>query len=461
MTGPSRAAVAVALAATFAQLLDLTMVSVAVPHLRADLDAGAGAGQLVIAGYTLAYACTLATAARLGDRYGYRRLLRVGLALFALAAAWCAIADEPVAFIAGRVLQGVASGLMAPQVLSVIQISVPRERRHRAMAYFAAAMGLASLIGPILGGLLITADPWDLGRRLIFGVDIAVAGAALVAARMLPRTRGANQRIDHFGAVLAMSGLALLLAPLTLGRDSGWPPWTFASIFLGVSVLTVFAATQRRTAAPLLHPDVWRHRSTRAGIGLVLVFNAGVPSFSYLLFVHLQTGAGHSALGAGLAASPFAAAAILGSHLGRRRDLGPAALTSAAAVMGLSMAALALSTWFDLPLWTHLPWFAAAGAGFGVFTASAFTLVLSRIDPAAVGSVSGLLPTAQQLGGTIGVTAAGLVHASVLTDPNRAMSAALVYEAAVFGLAAALAWRLGRTRPTGVPRARRRAEATR
>jgi EmrB/QacA subfamily drug resistance transporter len=442
-----RLAVPVVLAATFVQLLDLTMVSVAVPSMQSDLDAKAGAGQLLIAGYTLAYACVLITAARLGDRYGYRRLFLAGIGTFVFAAGVGAAATGPAVLIAARMLQGVASGLMAPQVLSIIQITVPAARRDRAMGCFGAAMGIASLLGPVLGGWFLVADPWGLGWRLVFLVDIAVAGAILAAAALLPAARGAGrQAIDGTGAALAMSGLGLLVLPLSVGRDSGWPAWTFASMGVGVALLAVFAATQARRTDPLLHPGVLRNRTARTGILLVLIFNAGVPSFSYLLFIYLQAGPEYSPLEAGLAASPFAAAAIAGSRLASRlaSRLGARLLPTAAAAIGLSMAALAIPITLGLPLWTQLPWLAIAGAAFGVFTAAAFAFVLAQIGPDAVGSVSGLLPTAQQLGGSIGVTVAGLIYLSSLGEPHEAFSAAMLYEAGVFLVAAAVALRFGR-----------------
>ncbi|GAB2919153.1 MFS transporter [Streptomyces mayteni] len=434
MTGPASRPLAVVLAATFMQLLDVTIVTAAIPAL----DVGQGAAQLVLTGYTLTYAGTLITAARLGDAYGYRRLFAAGLAVFTVASAACAAAPTAQALVACRLVQGVGSGLMGPQVLSLIQVTVDASRRPRALGLLAATMGLASLLGPLIGAVLL--EGW--GWRWIFLVNVPVGVAALAgAARWLPAARGAGRhRIDAVGAVLATGGAALLILPLAVGREAGWPAWTWLCLAAAVLVLFGFVASQRPGGGrePLLHPSVFRDRTARAGVLLVFVFNAGVPSFSYVLFLHLRSGLGYPPLAAGLTAAPFAAAAMVGGRAARvlTGRWGVGASTAAASTLALVMLVLAVPG----PRWVVLPALALGGAAFGVFTASVFTLVLDRARPEAVGSVSGLLPTAQQLGGTVGVSAAGLVyHASAA---GTAFRHALLYEAAAFALAALLARRL-------------------
>ncbi|TDD16077.1 MFS transporter, partial [Nonomuraea diastatica] len=193
----------VVLSATFVQLLNVTVAQVAAPSMQADLGAGPGAVQLILAGYTLAYACLLITAARLGDRYGYRRLFVAGTVVFAVGSAGCAAAQDATWLILARLVQGAGSGLVAPQVLSLIQVAVPAERRARAMSLYGATMGVASLAGPLVGGLLIGADLFGLGWRPVFLVTVPVALVSLAGAAVLPRTRGAGgQRVDGAGAVL-------------------------------------------------------------------------------------------------------------------------------------------------------------------------------------------------------------------------------------------------------------------
>ncbi len=430
----------VVLSATFVQLLNVTIAQVAAPAMQAGLGAGPGAVQLVLAGYTLTYACLLITAARLGDRYGYRRLFVIGTVVFTAGSVACACAPGAASLIAARLLQGAGSGLVAPQVLSIIRVAVAPERRPRALGLFGATMGVASLAGPLIGGLLLGADLPGLGWRAIFLVTVPVALASLAGASVLPRGRGAGgQRVDWAGAVLAMTGFGALILPLALGREAGW---TWAGLPVGAAALGGFAWTLTHRPDPLVHPSVFHDRTARSGVLLVFVFNAGVPSFTYLLFLHLQSVAGYSAVAAALVSAPFAAAAVLGSPSAPAlsRLFGARLLTGAS--LALAGMTLVLALLIGLPggRWAALPVLAVGGAAFGAFTASVFALVLAEVGEVAAGSAAGLLPTAQQLGGSIGVTAAGLVYFAPVG--GAAFGRAMVYEAVVFGVTALISLRL-------------------
>nr|WP_225954955.1 MFS transporter [Kibdelosporangium phytohabitans] len=421
---------------TFVQLFSVTVMQVAVVDVRQDLGATAGEGQLVLAGYTLTYACSLIVSARLGDRYGYRRLFVVGMAVFTAASVGAAAAPSAWVLIIGRLAQGFGSGLMAPQILSIIQSAVPAHRRPAALSAFGATMAAASLAGPVLGGVLIQLDPLGLGWRaaMLLTVPVGVAALALSPALPIPERRTAK-RVDPVGASLSLLGLALLVFPLTTGQDAGRPLWTWVSLALAAVALTGFAISQRRVADPLVHPSTVAEPATRWGLGVVLVFNAGVPSFTLSLSTHLQGAQGWSPLQAGLGVTPYAIGALAGSavatSLGRR--YGPWALAAAPLAMGLVSLVVPM-TISDL-LWVYWLALCLGGFGFGVFTASAFTQIITRVRPEAATSVSGLFPTAQQLGGTLGVTFAGMAYAA----PGDALWNAMTYEAAAFALAAVCA----------------------
>ncbi|OON80687.1 MFS transporter [Streptomyces tsukubensis] len=447
----------VVLSATFVQLLNVTIAQIAAPAIQSGLGAGSGAVQLVLAGYTLAYACLLITAARLGERYGYRRLFMLGSAVFAAGSVACAAAPGSGCLIAARLVQGAGSGLVAPQVLSLIRTGVSPDRRPRALALYGATMGVASLAGPLIGGLLVGADLFGLGWRAVFLVTVPVALVSLAGAALLPPTRGTEgQRVDWVGSALATTGFATLILPCALGREAGWPWWTWASFAVAAVSLTCFVRTLRHRQDPLIHPSVLRDGTARRGVLLVFVFNAGVPSFTYLLFLHLQSALGYSALSAALTSAPFAAAAVVGSRAAPAlsRLLGAKALTAATLVLAGTSVALAPLIETGPGRRAALPVLAAGGAAFGLFTAAVFTLVLAGVGGAAASSVSGLLPTAQQLGGSIGVTAAGLAYFAPADGANAAFAHAMAYEAAVFVLTALIALRLRRPGP-GPERTRR------
>ncbi|MGW7692925.1 MFS transporter [Streptomyces asiaticus] len=451
----------VVLSATFVQLLNVTIAQIAAPAIQSGLGVGPGAVQLVLAGYTLAYACLLITAARLGDRYGYRRLFVLGTAVFTVGSVTCAAAPGAGWLIAARLVQGAGSGLVAPQVLSLIRTGVSPERRPRALALYGATMGVASLAGPLIGGLVVGTDLFGLGWRAVFLVTVPVAVVSLAGAALLPRTRGTDgQRVDWVGAALAITGFGALVLPCALGREAGWPWWTWASFAVAAAVLTCFALTLRHRPAPLVDPSVLRDGTARRGVLLVFVFNAGVPSFTYLLFQHLQSALGYPPLSAALVSAPFAAAAVLGSRAAPAlsRRLGPTVLTVAALVLAGTALALAPLIGTAPGRRAALPVLAAGGAAFGLFTAAVFTLVLAGVRGAAAGSVSGLLPTAQQLGGSIGVTAAGLAYFAPADGANAAFGHAMAYEAAVFVLTALIALPLRRS-SSGPERSRPRAPA--
>ncbi|MET9014588.1 MFS transporter [Streptomyces olivaceoviridis] len=429
----------VVLSATFVQLLNVTVAQVAAPAIQAGLGAGPGAVQLVLAGYTLTYACLLIPAARLGDRYGYRRLFVAGTVVFTAGSVAGACAPDAASLITARLVQGSGSGLVAPQVLSLIQTATPAARRPRALGSYGATMALASLAGPLIGGLVLRADLFGLGWRPVMLLTVPVTLASLAGATALPRTRGADGlRVDKLGALLVTVGAGALVLPLALGREAGWPWWTWAGFAVAVAALAHFVRGLPHRPDPLIHPAVLRDRSARRGTLLVFVFNTGVPSFTYLLFLHLQSAVGYSALSAALTSAPFAAAAVGGSRAAPAltRRYGPTVLTVASLVLAGMCLALAPLVGSAAGRQAALPVLAAGGAAFGAFTASVFTLVLAEVRGPAAGSVSGLLPTAQQLGGSIGVTAAGLAYYAPAADADTAFRHAMLYHVAAFTITA-------------------------
>ncbi|GAA1939302.1 MFS transporter [Amycolatopsis minnesotensis] len=465
---PNRAATTAALlSATFMVFLDVSIVNVASPAIRQSLDASTGSVELVASVYTLTFACVLIAAGRLGDRYGYRRLYAIGMATFTLASALCALSFSITWLIGARALQGLGAGVMAPQVLSIIQRAFPAQQRGRLFAAYGSAIGLATVTGPVLGGLLIQLRMPGFDWRLVFAINLPVGIAALWGLRLLPVSPHRERTtLDPIGTVLAVAGLVLLVYPLAMGHSAGWPWWLITMICAAPVALAILVAhqlsRQRRGRWPLLKLVLLRDPGFRAGLVAVAAFFAGVPPFFFFLSVYLQAGFGHSALVAGLTQLPFAAATGAASRWSAplTARLGRAVLVKATGTLALSMlvlAAIVVTRGADARPWELAVPMALGGACFGVFTTTAFTSALAHVPPDATGSASGLLTTVQQAAGSIGLTLGGLVfYSAASTSDSGAVrdghvsgfAHLLSYEAVVFVLACAASLALDRQRAT-------------
>ena len=436
---------AIVLTAVFVQLLDVSIVNVAIPAIQTDIGASFGEVQLVLAGYQLAFACLLITGGRLGDIYGRKKVFMTGMAVFTVASTLCGLAPNGATLIVARIVQGLGSGLMFPQVLAVIQVTIPPRERGKAFGIFGATIGLATILGPVVGGLLISADLFGTDWRMIFLVNIPIGILALVAAFVeLPDSRSPDApRLDIAGAVLVTTGLFLLIYPLTEGRDKSWPGWILLMLLAALPLLVAFVVLQRRKTAanknPLLLMTLFGNASFRAGLVLSMVFFAGVPAFFFTFSLYLQIGLGFSALHAGLTTVPFAlASGVLSSRsdaLAKR--LGTNVLTLGSGVLTLGMVVLIVvvhQQGTDLSSYVVAPFLLITGAGFGCFIAPLANVVMAGIDGREAGSASGVLSTVQQVGGALGLALIGLVlfgllggHAQAAADDEvPPLSSALV-----------------------------------
>jgi EmrB/QacA subfamily drug resistance transporter len=411
---------AIVLTAVFVQLLDVSIVNVAIPSIQSDIGASFASIQLVLAGYQLAFACLLITGARLGDIYGRKKLFMIGMATFTVASTLCGLAPNATTLVLARILQGIGSGLMFPQVLAVIQVTIPPRDRGKAFGIFGATIGIATILGPLIGGVLISANLFGTDWRMIFLVNIPIGLLALVAAYLeLPDSKAPDApRLDVPGAALITAGLFLLVYPLTEGREKGWPGWIFAMLAASVPFLAGFVLLQRRKtrddAHPLLLMTLFRNESFRAGLLLSLVFFAGIPAFFFTFSLYLQIGLGFTPLHAGLTTFPFAVASgIASSHsdaLARR--LGTRVLTLGAASLAVGMVVIIVvlhAAGTDLHSYEIAPFLLIAGFGLGCFIAPLTNLVLAGISGREAGSASGILSTTQQVGGALGVAVIGLI----------------------------------------------------
>jgi EmrB/QacA subfamily drug resistance transporter len=414
------------LAATFMVVLDFFIVNVALPSMQAWLHASAGSVEWVVAGYSLTSAVLLIASSRLGDRFGRRRLFSLGLTAFTVASAGCGVAPNPTLLVIARLAQGVGAAMLMPNVLALIGALYDGPDRLRALSAYGMAMGLAAVGGQLLGGLLLAANPAGLGWRTVFLINLPIGAGALALTRLVPESRAPHgSRVDVAGTALATAAVTAIVLPLVEGQAHGWPLWTWISLGLAPLLVGAFVVQQRRLGAaggdPLLAPGLFASRPFTAGLAGQLVFWCGQASFFLVLALYLQQGRGMSALHSGLVFTILAVAYLVTS-------LRAPALTAVHGRGVLAVGALALAAGHALLVGTVLlvgvggsvlaltPGLILVGAGMGLGITPLATLVMNSAPAEHVGSVSGVLATAQNVGNAIGVAGIGAIFYGALHD---------------------------------------------
>src|SRR5438445_8612452 len=264
LSGRMTILLALILTGQFMAVLDASIVNVAIPTIRLDLQASGSDLQLIVAGYVIAYAVLLITGARLGMRFGFRTAFLAGLAVFTAASFACGVAPTSQALIVGRALPGAGAALMVPQVFSLIQRNFTGPSRAQALSMWAATLALGGLVGQVLGGVLVSADILGTGWRPVFLVNVPIGLVLLVASyRFLPIDGPAPARpLDVGGLISLAAAVLLLVVPVVLGHEQSWPAWTFVSLALSVVAIVVFAlverSVERHGGAPLISERVRR-----------------------------------------------------------------------------------------------------------------------------------------------------------------------------------------------------------
>ncbi len=410
---------AVVLAGTFVTYLDFFIVNVALPSIGTDLHAGSSSLSLVVAGYGLTFAAGMITGGRLGDLFGRRRMFAVGLVLFTLMSAACGLAPTPGTLIVARVLQGVAGALLTPQVLAILGTTYEGKRRASAFAAYGFVMGIAAVAGQLLGGALIQADIAGLDWRSIFLINVPVGLVTLPFVRVVPESRGGgHRRLDLAGTVLGTTAVAALVLPLAEGREHHWPLWTWVLLAAAPLLGAAFVGRQRRLAArggaPLIDLAVFRVRALNVGSLAGLAFGMVCASFFFVLALYLQVGRGYSALASG-AIFGFVGAGYLGAMVTATRAharLGRQVLTLGALTVAVGCGLLVAAA-RTAPVAELAPGLLLVGAGIGYVLVPLSATALSGVDARHAGGAAGVLATAQQVGGALGVAVLGSVFFGV------------------------------------------------
>ena len=454
-------ALVVILVGTFVTTLDFFIINVAIPSLATELHATPAGIEWVIAGYAIAIAGGLIVGARLGDLFGHRRLFMVGLVVFTLASAACGAAATSGELVAARFVQGAGAALLTPQVLAMIGHLYAGERRQRAFTLYGLTLGLAAVLGQLIGGLLIAADVFGLSWRLCFLINLPVGIIALILVPILIPTyrTGATGGLDLPGAVLGTTAISAIVLALIQGRQLGWPLWIWGCLAGGLIAAALFVRYQRRRGlagrGPLVDLAIFHNRRFAVSILTMFTFFIANASFYLTLSLYLQGALGLSPLGGGalfgLMGVGYFATVLRPPFLVAR--LGRHWIPAGVVLMGAGLSLLLLVVGLlgvDTTIPLVVPGMVVAGMGVGMVLAPLSALVMSTVAPEQLGGASGILGTVQQVGNSLGIALVGLVFFDLLGEaptPVRygdAFAGGLVVQLTVLGVVLLLARWLGR-----------------
>ncbi|RKN70668.1 MFS transporter [Paenibacillus ginsengarvi] len=417
-------ALAVILLPILLNSLNTYMIQVALPSIQSSLNAGFADAQLIVTGFSLCLAVTLIVSGRLGDLYGRKRLLVIGVIGFTITALLGGLAPNPAYLIAVRCVQGAAAALIQPQVLSMMQVNFLLREKGLVFGLYGALMGFGFAFGLILGGVLVEWNGFGLGWRTVFLFNVPFGLIVLLCLPMIPESRGSrNSRIDWLGAALLIGGLLLLVYPLSEGQKQGWPLWIWGCLFLSVALLLVFIADglrkQHRGESPLIDLSLFRRRTFRVGMISVVMIYLSMFSFFFVLSYYLQFGLHYGAQSAGLVFLPLGIGFFLTSLLSSRmvRRWGMNVLSLGALVTGLCCFGFILSLQADtafMPSLSQTGILLVYGLGLGTVTTPLTGVVLAAVPPNDAGSASGMFATNMYLANSLGVAAVGILFSAAL-----------------------------------------------
>ncbi|MCQ4085178.1 MFS transporter [Streptomyces sp. RB6PN25] len=409
--------------------VDIAIVNVATPSIQQHLHASGAELELIVSGYTLTYAVLLITSARLGGMRGYRRMFLIGLTVFTLASLACGLAPTPVLLVAARVVQGAGAALLTSQVLTSIQLTFQGGARSRALGLYTAVLSGSAVFGQVVGGVLVSADVFGTAWRPIFLINVPIGlGLILMGRHFLPTDgRPSTQRLDLAGVGVLSTALLLLVLPMVLGQDAGWPLWTWLSFAASLAAFVWFAGVERRVGRRGGQPLITLALLRRPPVVHALVSQAATrATYFALLFVlaqYLQQGLHKSATYSGLVLVSWVAAfGVSGPLLAHapaavNRWVAPiGTVVLAIAFAGISAGLLAGTT--SGVLLTAL--LGLGGLGYGAAFSGTLAHLTSSVEDRYAADTSGLFNTTLQVGGVLGVAAFGTVYLDLVPHGGRA-----------------------------------------
>ncbi len=409
-------------------LLDSTIVNIAIPSIQGNLGASYAAIQWLIAGYSLTFALLLITGGRMGDVFGYKKVFMFGVAGFTLASLLAGIASNVEFLVGARLFQGSMAALMVPQVMSLMQVMFKPKERAGVMGLFGMLGGLSAALGPIIGGLLIEWNLFGLDWRPIFLINLPVGIFALIAGwKFLPNGKSVHPlHLDIKGTLLIIVALSLLIFPLIEGRELDWPIWTIVMLAAAVPALGLFAwyeiRKDRRDKSALIVPSLFRVRTFSTGLLLNIIVQSVMIGYFLTITLVMQVGLGYDVLKAALTGVPTAVGMTVGFVvLGQKlvMKFGRSVIGIGAGVYG---AALLYAAWvvthfgLDTTPWHLAPGLLVLGVGMSLIMIPIFSAALQDVDAGHAGSASGILNAVQQVGAAVGVAVIGVIFFGQLSN---------------------------------------------
>jgi len=429
--------------AYFMVVLDSVVVITALPRMQQDLHVGLASLQWTLTAYNIAFAAGIITAAAAGDRFGRLRVFNIGLALFTVASAVCAVAPNASALIAARTVQGLGGAIVLPLSLTILTTAFPAQRRGMIIGIYGGLAGLAVAMGPIIGGAVTQGLDW----HWIFWINVPIGAVALpLAMRLLPGSYGARERFDLVGVTLITGGVVALVWALVRADQSGWASAEIVSCLVSAAVLLLaFALWERRASEPMMPLRLFRNRAFAVGNATTFFMTGAIFAAGFLVTQEFQLARGYSPVAAGVCLLPFFAtpmvispiAGAVSDRIGRRPVMATGLFLQTTGFVWVAVRGSLTTSWVELDIALLI-----AGIGISMALPTVPTAVLNAVAPEELGKASGINYMMQRFGAVFAIAVASAVFAAhghlgtpaSVTDGFKPALAAC----AVFALLAAL-----------------------